>query len=765
MPYLQISRFSEDKKIQRLGKLDSLEQLEEIDFPGEDVRLHLYDGKPKTPTLRCLLIDIDGLPYDFKEEVDAVVEEYIPYQTDILFTGRGYHIIVELDTPYSYKDRPSLIHSYHKLCDEIEFELKDATERLDFTVDKGAFTACYSRVPGSINTKHGVKVIHCGGDNADRLPNVYELLTYKEVEHKEVILDVEGDDTISLEETELYKNCNFTRYVCEHVDEVDYATWSTVALTLKVRKEERALKEYLLLSTKYKEKVKDDFENFKKNDKPYHYSCDSINNSRTYKKMGSCKGCHHNVSGNLLINVRGRLPTPNFNVGFHKVLKSGEVVNASIEPESVVNHLINTTENLVRIQDRLYYYRDGIFTKETDNIKDFGALSQYFQKKIISIPNFGVFRSEDRQAIGNSMYTSPAFVRLNQEELDHEDYIGFSNGVLNIKTGKFVEHSPKYKLTSLIQCDYDEDESFKDIQDMYESVLYDDDAVKLLRIFAGLTISNIPNEQTQCLLWASGRPDSGKSTFAQLLGRMVGISNVIPYSNTSKWTVPGQGFHVDYTGKKLFVIDDLKTKSFDSIRKESFISFLNPLVSGAMQQVKIPYLPVFEAIPKCTVVITSNVTPLKTSETEGFTRRVRTVHFEAALDKRFFPLIQSLTEREESRSRFIRFAVEGLRDYITITDNGKRKIPRTEYEEDFFTHHHNEAASLHKFLKENLVKSRGSSLPISDIMLAISSESFEDIEDDETMKRQVLQWLSDEYKVPSWRLISNGKLQGFKLKE
>lgn len=111
----------------------------------------------------------------------------------------------------------------------------------------------------------------------------------------------------------------------------------------------------------------------------------------------------------------------------------------------------------------------------------------------------------------------------------NQDIINFLNGILNIKTGELLPHSPEYLTTIQIPCNWNPDLSlddapiFKGFIDTLTSGNIDDQTT-ILEII-GLIVSNVEGCYFKKLLILNGVGDSGKSVMREFVIQLIGEEN------------------------------------------------------------------------------------------------------------------------------------------------------------------------------------------------------------------------------------------------
>lgn len=108
-----------------------------------------------------------------------------------------------------------------------------------------------------------------------------------------------------------------------------------------------------------------------------------------------------------------------------------------------------------------------------------------------------------------------------------ENIINFKNGVLNLNTMKLMPHSPKYKSTIQIPCNWEAKDTSTPVFDSYMKTLTsnNDDVIKFLLQFIGFCISNVRGERLKKALFLTGPGNTGKSQLKALIEMLLGKKN------------------------------------------------------------------------------------------------------------------------------------------------------------------------------------------------------------------------------------------------
>lgn len=167
----------------------------------------------------------------------------------------------------------------------------------------------------------------------------------------------------------------------------------------------------------------------------------------------------------------------------------------------------------------LYIYKDGVYKPWTDSDIKF-YIKSFIPKRIRE--------SKYWDAVFKELRTEQANTEESELNAD-ENIINFRNGILNIETGELLPHSPEYKSTIQLPCNYIENANLDDAP-ITKKFLNDitggnnEDAITLREVL-GLVISNVKGARFKQLLILLGAGNTGKSVFREYAIQMVGLEN------------------------------------------------------------------------------------------------------------------------------------------------------------------------------------------------------------------------------------------------
>lgn len=205
--------------------------------------------------------------------------------------------------------------------------------------------------------------------------------------------------------------------------------------------------------------------------------------------------------------------------------KNGKEVTAEKIAEVFRNHVLfyaSSHGGLAFLY--IYVAKQGLFRMVNQN--EFPTLLRGMMAKVtaLSVLNKSIF-----DMIFYALVHTPD-QQIDPNLFDHQErYIAVKNGVVDLKTGKLEEHSPKYGFTRALAFDYDEKYAKSGCSpEMFADMLKTSfpDKADRNRFVDSLSFA-ISNNFTEkkAFVWI-GKTDTGKSTYIRLLTQIVGRKNV-----------------------------------------------------------------------------------------------------------------------------------------------------------------------------------------------------------------------------------------------
>lgn len=194
-------------------------------------------------------------------------------------------------------------------------------------------------------------------------------------------------------------------------------------------------------------------------------------------------------------------------------------------------------DNIIKLNGRLYIYRDGIYECGDDfieaaMIEHIPNLSQSKRKEVLSYLNL-VVKKESSVADAN--------------------LIAFKNGVLNIVDGSFSDFSPEFIITNKIPHNYNASAE-SDLLDrvMRKLACNDESVLNLLYQAVGYTFYR--RNELRKSFFLLGEKRNGKSTFLDMVNTLLGEDNV---SNLDLEDIGHQFRTAEINGKLANIGDDI----------------------------------------------------------------------------------------------------------------------------------------------------------------------------------------------------------------
>ena len=665
----------------------------------KDLRFQLYYGFPKNPHPTAFMFDIDGVEKTDEniKSLRAVCDDSLNgHRYFIVYTGGGFHVYVPLNHPFDKADVKALKKGYEYLCSVLDTFFHGKVDRQVFGVCK------YGRMPGSLNTKHNTKVEFVLGNNALPIAStIHEVIEkISSDSHVPKYAAPKENEDIALEDTLIFEHCGIIQHAYSNRETLGNDAWNKALMVFTRGNYRRAGHE---LSEGHPEYKKDEvdgyFDRYKEEDT--FVACGTLDGVFGLGDDSPCLSCPHNVQGNSPVTITGRRPTPSVISGFHPVKMEKDIPtvnNHKCVPKDVANYFLNTHEDSLGNYGPSLYIYDGKKYWVPTSKKINRNPDNYYGKiieKLYSIPAKRCVTAPQYKAIIEDL--APAY--LNDptdlsETLDNPRYMAFTDGVLDLATGKEVDPHPSQGLTGHLDYSLKNILNNKDkggFSELFYSSLMDETLVKLLQLFGGLAISTIPTSDYSQMLWLYGVPGSGKSFFVKALSTVLqGLGKNTVIASKYESFQGGKGVNHDLRHTRVLVLDEVIFTNLKGDNLAAFEKSLNPVISGSPLPVHLLYTDAFTCVPQCTVIATSNEQPVITKNTDGFRRRLRPIGFGRVLKSKDIQKVISPFDKDKSlQEAFLAFCLDGLqaaRDNLKNTGSYLPALTQEDKEElDSFT--------------------------------------------------------------------------------
>lgn len=281
----------------------------------------------------------------------------------------------------------------------------------------------------------------------------------------------------------------------------------------------------------------------------------------------------------------------------------------------------------------------------------------------------------------------------------NNDVIVFQNGVLNLNTLRFGEHSPKYRATFQLPYNYDTKAKAPYFEKLVSRLGLK--TGEFVKEYIGHCISNDKNYETT--LWLSGNPGSGKSTFLEgvkaAFGEYMAVIDPTDFHKNPYFLSTLEGKRILYA---------LETPP--NALKET--AMYNSLVSEEEQVVHKKYVDDYRRRFHFRIILTMNILPAIFHQQDGLWRRIQIVKFPDLPESERDQTLKAKIMQEAPGIMAI--AIKGLR---RLRKRGYFEVPESVKREK--ENHKKDQASIIKYLEERFSNGQSNTIQASVIQREI----------------------------------------------
>ena len=198
---------------------------------------------------------------------------------------------------------------------------------------------------------------------------------------------------------------------------------------------------------------------------------------------------------------------------------------------------LKQAENIVKINGKLYIYRNGIYECGDDKIA--AAMIEH-------IPNLS---KSKRQEVLDYL----SLIVTKESGIADANLIAFKNGVLNIADDTFTDFSPEYVITNRIPHNYNPDAKSPLLDGVMRKLACGDENVYKL-LFQSIGYCFYRRNELRKSFFLLGEKRNGKSTFLDMVGTLLGEDNT---SNLDLCEIGDRFRTAELTGRLANIGDDI----------------------------------------------------------------------------------------------------------------------------------------------------------------------------------------------------------------
>jgi len=267
---------------------------------------------------------------------------------------------------------------------------------------------------------------------------------------------------------------------------------------------------------------------------------------------------------------------------------------------------------------------------------------------------------------------------LDKEFNEYQNYINFNNCILDIRNKKQLPHSPEFFFLSKIPHNYDPNAKCPKIEELLKNIFITDGIIDNYDSeieWIGYLISNINKYKTFTIY--TGKADSGKSTYCNLITALLGEKNV---SNIEPQDLMKEFYMVKLIGKLANIDPDAGSDKIYGLNKIKKLTGTDRITANVKGK------PMIEFRNSAKIMFGCNELPRFDDRSDATYRRLRLIqclnHFELTEDNPFnFDDYIS----EEEMSGLINLALEGLDRLIKRGGFVKKNIDDVAEEHDLLS--------------------------------------------------------------------------------
>lgn len=243
----------------------------------------------------------------------------------------------------------------------------------------------------------------------------------------------------------------------------------------------------------------------------------------------------------------------------------------------------------------------------------------------------------------------------------YQEYLNCQNGIVNLRNGELMPHSPEFMMTKMCLAEYDTSNKkpTRWLKFLDEVCNGDQSLIRYLQKCVGYSLTGSNREQ--CAFFLYGIGNNGKSTFLETIADMLGgyAANAQPDTLMTKRNDAGGGANSDIARLKSIRFVTTEEPS-EGVRLNE--GLVKQLTGGGRVTCRFLFGDEFEYEPEFKIWIATNHKPVIRGTDIGIWRRIRLIPFEVNIPKEKVDKNLKYKLREEM-PQILHWAVEGVQMY------------------------------------------------------------------------------------------------------
>lgn len=315
-----------------------------------------------------------------------------------------------------------------------------------------------------------------------------------------------------------------------------------------------------------------------------------------------------------------------------------------------------TNSNILKIDNQVHIYTsDNLYSNDPNE----------FEKQMLhKIPSL-------KDAQRKEVYKYITLKCTKEGEFANPKYLGLKSNILDIQDMTTLPYSPNLMINNRIGYDYDQNAYSAIMDKTLNKVCMNDPQIRaLLEEMVGYSLYR-KNSMQSCFI-LTGEGSNGKSTILNILKKLLGKQN---YTSLDLRELEDTFKPAELYNKLANIGDDISAKYLENS------SVFKKVVTGESFIVQRKYAQPFELESYATQIFCANELPQVHDRSDGFSRRIVIVPFNAKFSKNdsdYDPFIEDKLLTDEAIQYFLRIAIDGLRRVLlnkgfTISQTGEQE--------------------------------------------------------------------------------------------